>query len=167
MIRLGILTISDRSYQGIREDLSGPALQGFITTLGWHAVIYTIVPDEIDAIKKTLIEWCDDLKLNLILTSGGTGLAPRDVTPEATIGIIDKDVPGLQEYIRSESTKITPHAILSRGAAGIRNKTLIINLPGSPRAAIENMTIIKDVIPHAIQLLSNAPESESGHQFTN
>lgn len=165
MITVGVLTISDRSSQGIRPDLSGPVLQDAVKGQGWLVKKTGIVPDELDNIKNTLIQWCDIEKLDLILTTGGTGFAPRDITPEATLQVIQKNAPGIAEGMRWESLKITPHAMLSRGIAGIRAQTIIINLPGSPKAASENFNYVLPVIPHAIELLKEVPTSESGHQF--
>jgi molybdenum cofactor synthesis domain-containing protein len=122
-----------------------------------------IVPDERAQIAATLTEWCDQLKLDLILTTGGTGFAPRDVTPEATLDVIERHAPGLAEFIRSESLRITPHAMLSRGVAGIRRRTLIVNLPGSPRGAVESLGMIMPVLPHAIELLRDEPAAEQHH----
>lgn len=162
-IRLGVLTISDRSSRGEREDLSGPALARLIQTQGWSLDQQAIVPDDESTIRETLIEWADSDALDVILTTGGTGFSPRDVTPEATHAVLEREAPGLAEAMRAESLKITPHAMLSRIATGIRKKTLIVNLPGSPKGAIENMQVILPVLPHAIQLLHNDPKSESTH----
>ena len=115
------------------------------------------------AISEKLKTWADELKLSIIFTTGGTGFAPRDVTPEATKSILEKDAPGIAEYIRQRSTAITPHAILSRGMSGIRKSSLIINLPGNPKAACESIEFILDVLPHAIELISNDPDAEKNH----
>lgn len=165
-INIAVLTVSDRSFQGIRADLSGPALQEQAKTMGWNVLISAIVPDEIEEIKAKLISWIVDLHPDIILTTGGTGVAPRDVTPEATLSIIEKLVPGIPEVMRQESLKITPHAMLTRAIAGIRERTLIINLPGSPKAALENLAHIKNVVPHAVDLLRESPDAEKGHQFS-
>jgi molybdenum cofactor synthesis domain-containing protein len=163
-IRFGILTLSDRSSQGEREDSSGPALARLIQTEGWSVDKQSILPDEESAIRDMLIEWVESDDVDVILTTGGTGFSPRDKTPEATRSVIDREAPGLAEAMRAASLKITPHAMLSRIVTGIRNRTLIINLPGSPKGAVENLQVIVPVLPHAVQLLRNDPNSEAGHQ---
>jgi molybdenum cofactor synthesis domain-containing protein len=162
-IRFGILTLSDRSARGERADASGPALADLIRAQGWSVVIQSLLPDEQSAIREMLTSWADSGELDVILTTGGTGFAPRDVTPEATRAVIDRDAPGLAEAMRAASLKVTPHAMLSRIVTGIRGKTLIINLPGSPKGALENLQVITEVLPHAIQLLRDDPTSESTH----
>jgi molybdopterin adenylyltransferase len=163
-IKFGILTVSDRSSQGVRPDTSGPALEGVIAGQGWSIDRRQTVPDELDAIRKILMDWCDSGELDVILTTGGTGFSPRDVTPEATLSAIQRGTPGLAEAMRSASLKTTPHAMLSRAVAGIRGHTLIVNLPGSPRGAVENLQVILPVLPHAVDLLKNDPGAEAGHQ---
>lgn len=162
-VRVSILTVSDRSYRGERDDLSGPALKTQVGDQGWEVVQMGIVPDDLQAIKKKLSSWADSSDQDVILTTGGTGFAPRDVTPEATSAIIERVAPGLAEAMRKKSSEITPHAMLSRAVAGIRGKTLIINLPGNPKAAVENLEVILPVIPHAMQLIRDDPEAEAGH----
>ena len=162
-IRFAILTISDRSWAGERDDLSGPALESLIQNTGWKVCIKDILPDDMELIKAKLIEWCDSGQLDVIVTSGGTGFSPRDITPEATLAIIERNAPGLSEAMRSASLKITPHGMLSRGVSGIRGNSLIVNLPGSPKAAVENLQTILEVLPHAVQLLRNDPLAESTH----
>lgn len=162
-IRFGILTVSDRSAHGERADASGPALVQAVQAAGWEASASAIVPDEQEQIEETLKAWCDRGKLDVILTTGGTGFAPRDVTPEATLVVIEKQAPGIAEAIRQASLRITPHAMLSRGVAGIRKKTLIVNLPGSPKGALESLAVFQPVLQHAVDLLSNQPEAEGGH----
>jgi len=162
-LRIGILTISDRSFHGERADTSGPAIAAVVQEQAWQVVKTAIISDDYEKIKDTLCDWSDADEVDLILTSGGTGFAPRDVTPEATKAIIQREAPGLTEVMRHASLKITPHAMLSRSIAGIRNKTLIINLPGSPKAGVENLTAILAVLPHAIELLQDHPDAESGH----
>jgi molybdenum cofactor synthesis domain-containing protein len=122
-----------------------------------------ILPDEESEIRTMLIEWADGAEMDVILTTGGSGFAPRDITPEATRAVIEREAPGLAEAMRSASLKITPHAMLSRSVAGIRKQTLIINLPGSPKGAVENLQVILPVLPHAIQLLREDPASEKTH----
>ena len=162
-IRFGILTLSDRSARGEREDLSGPALARLIQDESWSVVKEVLLPDEEPAIRTLLMEWADSGEMDVILTTGGTGFAPRDVTPEATRAVLDRDAPGLAEAMRAASLKITPHAMLSRIVTGIRKQTLIINLPGSPKGAVENLQVVLPVISHAVQLLKGDPATESSH----
>lgn len=162
-IRFGILTVSDRSAAGQREDVSGPALEQVVLAQGWQVVGRKIVPDDRAAIQDVLIRWVES-QIDVILTTGGTGFSPRDVTPEATLAVIDRLTPGLAEAMRAASLQATPYAMLSRATAGIRGKTLIINLPGSPKGAIENLQVLLPVLPHAVQLLSDHPQAEAGHQ---
>jgi len=132
---------------------------------GWTVERQVLVPDELAAIKATLMNWADVVRLDLILTTGGTGFAPRDVTPEATRAVIEREAPGLAEAMRAASLSKTPHAMLSRAVCGIRGRALIVNLPGSPQAAHENLTTILPALPHAIALLQESPDSEHGHQL--
>jgi molybdenum cofactor synthesis domain-containing protein len=161
--RFAVLTVSDRSARGERLDASGPALCARLDELGWMVVRTDVVPDERGQIEEKLSEWCATNEIDVILTTGGTGFAPRDVTPEATTAVIDRPAPGLAETIRAESLKITPHAMLSRGVAGICKHTLIVNLPGSPKGALESLNAIQRVLPHAAELLRDDPASEAGH----
>jgi molybdopterin adenylyltransferase len=165
MIRVGILTISDRSARGERADASGPALAQAVSQQLPDAVVTVtaIVPDELAQISAALTAWADELRLDLILTTGGTGFAPRDATPEATRSVLDREAPGLAEAMRAASLRVTPHAMLSRSVTGIRGHTLIINLPGSPKAALENLETILAVLPHAIELLQESPDAERHH----
>jgi molybdenum cofactor synthesis domain-containing protein len=151
-VKVGIVTISDRSFKGEREDLSGIEIKNWCAKMNFNVASEKIIPDELDVIKKTLIE-LSDMELNLIVTTGGTGFAPRDVTPEATKSIIEKEVPGFAEVMRMRSLQITPNAMLSRAVSGIRKRTLIINLPGSPKGARENLEFIEKAIPHGLKLL--------------
>lgn len=163
MIRFGILTLSDRSARGERADASGPALADLIRAENWSVAEQAILPDDEFAIRAKLMEWADSGRFDVILTTGGTGFALRDVTPEATRAVIQRDAPGLAETMRAESLKKTPHAMLSRAVAGIRGQTLIVNLPGSPKGAVENLQTIAPVLSHAVQLLKDDPASESSH----
>jgi molybdopterin adenylyltransferase len=162
-IRFGILTLSDRSARGERADASGPALADLVYTQNWLVTKQALLPDDESAIRAQLIAWADSGEVDVILTTGGTGFSPRDVTPEATIAVIQRESPGLAEAMRSASLIKTPHAMLSRSVAGIRGRTLIINLPGSPKGALENFQVVIPVLEHAIQLLKEDPSSESGH----
>jgi molybdopterin adenylyltransferase len=149
--RAVIVTISDRGACGEREDLSGPEIAGIIEALGMEIIARRIVPDEKERIREVLLEWSEGEKADLILTTGGTGLSPRDVTPEATREVIEREIPGMEEAMRSHSMAITPHAMLSRALAGTRGRTLIINLPGSPKGARENLETLLPALPHAIE----------------
>lgn len=162
-IRFGILTLSDRSSRGERADSSGPALTSLIEAEGWLVVKQALLPDDLATIQERLISWSEDTEIDVILTTGGTGFSPRDVTPEATRAVIEREAPGLAEAMRAASLRVTPHAMLSRVVTGIRGKTLIVNLPGSPKGAVENLQVILPVIPHAVQLLHEDPASESTH----
>lgn len=162
-LRFGILTLSDRSSRGERADASGPALAALVQAQGWSVTKQSLLPDEESAIRAILAEWADSGELDVILTTGGTGFSSRDVTPEATRSVIEREAPGLAEAMRSFSLRVTPHAMLSRIVTGIRKKTLIINLPGSPKGAVENLQVVIPVLPHAVQLLQEDPHSESTH----
>ncbi len=158
MITIGVLTISDSGAKGAREDTSGEKIRELIIQLP-EAVISAgaIIPDEQELIEGTLCEWCDDKHLNIIITTGGTGLAPRDITPEATKAVIEREAPGIAEAMRAISLQHTPFGMLSRGVSGTRGRTLIINLPGSPRAVKECLEYVLPVLPHAINLLVEGP----------
>ncbi len=152
-IRFAILTISDKGYKGEREDRSGPLLRNIIIENQGEVRIMKIIPDERELIEKELKEIADKEEVDVILTTGGTGFSPRDVTPEATKAIIEREAPGLTEAMRLKSLEITPHAMLSRAVAGMRKKTLIVNLPGSPKGAKENFEIILPALKHGIEIL--------------
>lgn len=151
MIKIAVICVSDRSFSGEREDLSGPAISRALSDIAETAE-YVCVPDEVGAIERELIRLCGT-DISAIITTGGTGFAPRDVTPEATLAVMEKNAPGIAEALRAESLKLTPNAMLSRGMSVIRNNVLIVNLPGSPKAAEECAEILKPVLPHAAQLL--------------
>lgn len=159
-LRFSILTVSDRSSRGERADTSGPALAELVQTQGWQVIEQEIVPDEVEVIKEKFQNWSDSGETDIILATGGTGFAPRDVTPEATRAVVERLTPGLDEAMRSASLKITPHAMLSRSVSGVRKRTLIINLPGSPKGATENLQVVLPALEHAIHLLRN---EEAGH----
>lgn len=148
-----VITVSDKGARGEREDKSGPALCALALEHGYDVVCTSIIPDEIDQIKAELLRCCDELGVRLVLTTGGTGFSPRDVTPEATMAVVERATPGIPELMRAESMKITPRGCLSRSAAGIRGRSLIINLPGSPKACQECMDVFLDTIPHGLDLL--------------
>ena len=152
-MNFAVLTVSDRCYKGICEDKSGPLITELLTPYG-KIKEYITVPDETEKIKKALIYLCDDIKADVIFTTGGTGFAPRDVTPDATKSVIEREAPGIAEGIRQKSMTITPKAMLSRAVSGIRKKSLIINLPGSPKAVKESLEFVLPVIPHAVEVLS-------------
>jgi molybdopterin adenylyltransferase len=164
-ITVGVLTVSDRSARGERPDTGGPALVQTVTErLAGASVTETaVVPDDQGEIAAVLLRWADELGLDLVLTSGGTGFAPRDITPEATRSVLQREAPGLAEAMRAASLLVTPHAMLSRAVAGTRGRTLIVNLPGSPKGALENLATILPVLPHAIELLQEGAEAEKHH----
>ena len=163
-VRVGILTVSDRGARGDYEDRSGPLIKEILETqTPWQITLQEIVGDELNVIANTLRQWCA-AGLHLVLTTGGTGFAPRDVTPEATRAVIEREAPGIAEALRAESLKITRHAMLSRGVAGLRGRTLIVNLPGNPKAVKENLEVLLPVLPHALELLGDEPGSEAGHR---
>lgn len=162
-LRFAVITVSDRSSRGERPDASGPALVDMITSKGGIVSEKAIIPDEREVIMQTLADLTLSARCDVILTTGGTGVSPRDVTPEATQEISDKLVPGIGEYIRYKSLQITPHAMLSRGIAGVKNKCLIINLPGSPKGACESLGFIENILPHAVAQIQALPSSQD-HQ---
>ncbi|HEY2980674.1 MAG TPA: MogA/MoaB family molybdenum cofactor biosynthesis protein [Anaerolineales bacterium] len=160
MIRFAILTSSDRSARGARDDLSRPALAELVRTWGGSVVKEAVLPDDRAALAGRLAEWADSGEVDVILVTGGTGFGPRDVTPEATTDVIQREAPGLAEAMRAASLSKTPHAMLSRSVVGIRSTTLIINLPGSPKGAVENLQVILPVLEHAVHLLRG---EDAGH----
>lgn len=157
-MNVGILTVSDKGSRGEREDTSGDAVRGLIVGAGGDVLRYEIVPDEVDVIADRLRAWCDSGDLDVILTTGGTGLAARDVTPEATMSVAERVVPGIAEAMRAEGLKHTPRAMLSRSVAVVRGATLIVNLPGSEKGVRESLGAILDVLPHAVALLGGDTE---------
>ena len=156
MITAGILTMSDKGSRGEREDLSGKEIERLIKTLPVEVRAYEVIPDEAEVIRKKLIEYSDKLGLDLVLTTGGPGVTPRDVTPEATKAVIDRELPGMSEAMRAESLKKTPNAMISRAVCGIRNRTLIVNLPGSPRAVVENLAVVMPALVHTIEKIKGS-----------
>jgi len=152
-IRAGVLTISDKASRGEREDTSGAAIVELLSTIDVAVQRSQVVPDEAGQISATLRSWADSDELDVIITTGGTGLGPRDVTPEATAEVIERPVPGLGEAMRAAGLKHTPLAALSRGVAGVRGRCLIVNLPGSPKGVRENLSTVIDMLPHAVELL--------------
>jgi molybdopterin adenylyltransferase len=163
MIRVGILTVSDRSSRGERPDASGPVIRELISAeMGALITHEAVVPDEQDTIAQLLREW--STQVDVVLTTGGTGFAPRDVTPEATLAVIERRAPGLEEAMRADRLKKTPHAMLSRAVAGIRGRCIIVNLPGSPKAVRENLAAILPALPHGVRLLKDEA-AESEHAF--
>ena len=151
-IRTAIVTCSDRCSKGEAEDTSGPELQMLVQERGWYVVDYRVVPDEREQIADIMVELADELRVDLILTTGGTGLGPRDVTPEATFDVSDRDVPGIAEHIRAESMKVTGRAMLSRAVSTMRGSTLIVNLPGSLKAVREAFGFFADQVEHAVEM---------------
>jgi molybdopterin adenylyltransferase len=153
-IQVGILTCSDRASRGERADVGGPTIHNLVVErLGAKVAQYKVVPDERGPIESTLVEWADELRLDLILTTGGTGFSPRDVTPEATRAVIEREAPALTQAMLFESLRITPYAMLTRATAGIRTRTLIVNLPGTPKAVTENFDAVAEVLPHAVDIV--------------
>lgn len=150
MYSVAIITISDKGFRGEREDLSGPAIKELIIPLPAQVQFYEVIPDETESISATLKDCSDKLNCDLIITTGGTGVGPRDVTPEATRAVIDREIPGMAEVMRMESLKKTPHAMISRAVVGTRGQSLIVNLPGSPKAVKENLSALLPALSHAI-----------------
>lgn len=161
ILNVSILTISDKGAQGQRHDESGKIIRDKLSLLGSHVIKYKIVPDEVEVISKKLASWADEGNTDVIITTGGTGLSQRDVTPEATLAIVDKVIPGFAEAMRAKSLNQTPMAMLSRATAGVRGKCLIINLPGSPKAVIECLEVILPAIPHAVEIIKGVVTEHS------
>jgi len=153
---IGVLTLSDKGSRGEREDLSGTLVGEMVRSLG-KVARYQVIPDDVETIVQTLCHWVDELGLDLILTTGGTGLTPRDVTPQATGRVLDYDIPGMAEAMRAASLLKTPHAMLSRALVGVRANSIIVNLPGSPKAARENLEVLMPALPHALAKLKGDP----------
>ncbi len=164
MIDTGVLSISTRAYHGVYEDQSGKLICQIVgAQAGFVVARQDLVPDDYDAITACLVRWADEAQLGLILTTGGTGFSPNDLTPEATRAVIEREAPGLAEAMRAASLAKTPHAMLSRAVCGIRGHTLIVNLPGSPKAVRENLAVILPVLPHGVALLREDPDTR--HEF--
>jgi len=155
MFTAGILTISDKGWRGERQNNSGQAIREILSGMDVRITNYDIIPDEKELIVDKLVEWADEGDLDVVITTGGTGLTTRDVTPEATLAVVDRIVPGFAEAMRAESLKKTPMAMLSRAVVGTRGKCLIINLPGSPKAVLECLQVIVPVLPHAVETLKD------------
>ena len=155
---VAVITVSDSTFAGKRTDVSGPAVSRRLQQLGWRVEITDVVPDDIRLIGERLISVADAGQVCAIFTTGGTGVAPRDVTPEATRAVLDREIPGISELMRSKGLRSTPFAALSRGVAGIRGQVLIVNLPGSPRGAVESLDVIVELVPHVLDLLSGRTE---------
>ena len=151
MFSAGIITVSDKGSQGKREDKSGPVIAGLLAGAAVAIKRTMIIPDEIDQIAQAIVQFADVEKLDLILTTGGTGVSPRDLTPDATLKVLDKEIPGMAEAMRASSMKRTPHAMISRAVAGIRGRSLIINLPGSPKGAKENLSVVMPALTHTME----------------
>lgn len=156
-MKAGILTLSDKGARGERIDLSGPALTDWLGRNGVETAVYEMIPDDMELISAKLAEWADSGAMDIILTTGGTGVSPRDVTPEATMKILERVIPGLGELMRFRSLAKTPSAAISRAVAGIRGRTLIVNLPGSPKGAVENLEAVWDAVPHAVAKIQGDP----------
>ncbi len=156
MIKVGILTMSDKGSKGEREDVSGREIERMITELPAEVVAYEVIPDEVSVIREKLIEYSDVKKLDMVLTTGGTGVTPRDVTPEATEAVLERMLPGMAEAMRAESLKKTPNAMVSRAVCGIRGTTLIINLPGSPKAVRENLAVVMPALVHTVEKIKGS-----------
>lgn len=164
MIKAAILTMSDKGSRGEREDLSGAVIREMLSALPAEVIRYEVIPDEVALIKERIIELADKDLADLIITTGGTGVSPRDVTPEATKAVIDRELPGMAEAMRAASMQKTPNAMLSRAVCGIRGRTLIVNLPGSPRAVRENLEAVLPAIQHAVEKICGS-DAECGRNL--
>jgi len=158
MNSVAVLTVSDSVSVGKRIDASGPAVRSHLERLGWHVAAMAVVRDDIPAIREQLVSWADGGEVCAIFTTGGTGIALRDVTPEATRAVIDREIPGLSELMRATGLRSTPYAVLSRAIIGTRGTVLIVNLPGSPKGALESLDAIVELVPHVLQLLGGQTE---------
>ncbi len=162
-IRAGVITISDKGAAGEREDISGPLLADGLREMGAVVVRQAIVPDEMDAIREVLISLADEEQVDLVLTTGGTGATPRDITPEATRTVIEREMPGLAEMLRFTGYRKTPLAVLSRGISGIRGQTIIVNLPGNPNAVRDGLEVLAAVLPHAVKMVRGRDTEHDHH----
>ena len=162
-----VLTVSDKGFQGLREDRSGPAIQELLEKDGWTVTARAMVPDDYEAIRGQLIDWCEEERVCLIATTGGTGFSKRDVTPEATLAVVERPTPGIPEAMRAESMRITPRGCLSREAAGIRGETLIVNCPGSEKAARECLGAVLPALRHGVEILRGAAGECGGHAHSH
>jgi molybdopterin adenylyltransferase len=158
MMRVGVITTSDKGYRGERDDASGDVIREMVRGLGAEVTFSTVIPDEQEEIKKALIQGADEMGLDLIVTTGGTGVSPRDVTPDATREVIEREIPGFSEAMRMAGLKKTPHAMISRAVCGVRGQTLIVNLPGSPKAVREGLEVILPALSHTIAKIQGDPE---------
>ena len=158
MIKVAVLTISDSAFAGKRDDISGPALSRRCSELGWPVSASAILPDDQAAISRQLCEWADNLIASVILTTGGTGISPRDNAPEATRAVLERELPGVAELMRAKGLEQTPFSVLSRSLAGTRNRSFIVNLPGSSTGALHSLGAIEALIPHIIDLVENRTE---------
>ena len=163
-MKVGVITISDKASKGERIDTSGQKIMDLINSIGAKIGDYKIIPDELELIKLELIRMADEMKLDLIITTGGTGLSDRDITPEATLSVIEKVVPGISEIMRVEGFSLTPHSVLSRGVCGIRKKSLIINLPGSTKAVEQGLKVILPCLTHAVEIMKGTAVSHEPHK---
>ncbi|MDO4549548.1 MAG: molybdopterin-binding protein [Clostridia bacterium] len=160
MYKAAVITVSDKGYAGLREDASGPAVCAMLEGAGWDVVYTAIIPDEAEAIKSNIARLCDERNADLVITTGGTGFSPRDVTPEATLAVVERKASGIAEAMRAKSMEITPRGCLSRGEAGIRGRSLVVNLPGSPKAATENLGFVLEALSHGVEMLKSGGSAD-------